>query len=352
MRLLNQFLIKIYLKYLFVILLSLELFFVGIDFIQNSKSISTANLKILYIAYNFVYALNFTLSISIILAFIVTAITLVRTNYLVALYSCGYSKQDVLKPLFLSALSVTFLYIGLNFTEFAYSKEQVDSIRENQYIGDSRNSLFLKYDNYYVFFSKLYPLQKKAQDVEIFIVENQNLAKIIRAKEAIFLENRWHIDSAIVTEKPKDINQDSKLTTTTQNNLDILHGFKPKIIDNVYDGKSSFSIIDAIEAMKLLNSQNISTEKIKSVLLSITIFPFFAPLFVVLIFYFIPTPNRTFNILIFSSSAIFISLGIWGILFTLVKLSISGVLIAEISIILPIFILTLIAMILYFRISK
>jgi lipopolysaccharide export system permease protein len=331
-------------------LVALELFFVGIDFMQNAKSLDGANLQILYIFYNFAYALNFTLSISVILAFIVTSISLIKTNYLVAIYSIGYSKRDILRPIFLSALAVTLTYVSLNFTEFAYAKDKIDALKDNRYLSDSKSDLFLKYNNFYIYFAKLYPIEKRAEGIEIFVVdERQDLIEIIKANDAKFINNSWFIDSATLIKKPKTIDRNSKIEILENQSFKTLDGFKPRIIDNVYEAKASFSILDAIESIKLLNLQNISTEKIKAILLSVVIFPLFAPLFIVLLFYFIPTSYRFFNVLLFSSTSVFISLGLWGVLFTLVKLSISGVISPEIAILLPIVLLSSIALILYYK---
>jgi len=350
MRLLNSYLTKLYLKYFFIVLISLEIFFVGIDFMQNLKSLNeSANIKILYMFYNFMYALNFTLPISIILALIITAIVLIKSNELVALYSSGYSKKNILKPIFLTSLSITFLYIGLNFTEFAYAKESISSIKRGEYLKDSKTDLFLKYNNSYIYFGKLFPVEKKALDVQIFVTKDNDVERIIKAKEAKFYQNRWRVENATVIEKPKDIIPESKIVIKENQSFDILDGFKPKIIDNVYEAKASFSILDAIDAILLLQKQNISIEKIKSILLSVTVFPLFSSLMVVILFFFIPISSRFFNMLLFSSIAIFISLATWGFLFSLVKLSISGVILAEIAIVLPIALLSMVASLLYFR---
>ncbi len=350
MKLASKYLILLYLKYFFIVLVSLELFFIGIDFMQNFKRLpESANIKILYLFYNSLYALNFTIVLSVILAFIIIKIILVKTNQLVSFYSLGYSKRDILRPLFLTSLVITIFYILLNFTEFAYSKERAKSILKGQYTLNTKSDLFLKYYDTYIYFGRLYPVLKKAEDVKIFVTKDNDLIKIIKAKEAIFLNNRWKIEDAIVINKPQDITIDSKIEVQKKRNFYILDGFKPKIIDNVYEAKASFSIIDAIDAMKLLNTQNININKIKAILLSITIFPLFSPIVLIIIFYFTPISYRFFNILFFTSSSIFITLSIWGVLFSLSKLSISGVILPEFAIVLPISLLLLFSFFLYIK---
>ncbi|XPV54362.1 MAG: hypothetical protein ACNI3H_05130 [Halarcobacter ebronensis] len=44
----------------------------------------------------------------------------------------------------------------------------------------------------------------------------------------------------------------SKLEVRYEKFLNTLEGFKPKILDNVYEEKSNFSIIDAISALYII----------------------------------------------------------------------------------------------------
>lgn len=350
MKLANRYLTLLYLKYFFIVLVSLELFFIGIDFMQNFKKLpESANIQILYLFHNSLYALNFTIVLSIILAFIIVKIVLIKTNQLISFYSLGYSKAQVLQPIFLTSLIITLVYISLNFTEFAYSKERANSIVKGRYMLNSKSDLFLKYFDTYIYFGRLYPVQKRAEDVKIFITKSGNLIQIIKAKEAKFLDNRWKIEDAVVINKPQYLTIDSKISIEKRKNFYILDGFKPKIIDNVYEAKANFSILDAIDAIKLLSTQNISIDKIKAILLSITIFPLFSPIVVIIIFYFTPISYRFFNVLLFTSSAIFITLGIWGFLYSLTKLSTSGVLLPEVAIVLPIVLLAIFAFLLYLK---
>ena len=52
MSILSKYILKKYLLNFIIVLISLEIFFVGIDFLQNFKSIpDSANLQILYVLY-------------------------------------------------------------------------------------------------------------------------------------------------------------------------------------------------------------------------------------------------------------------------------------------------------------
>ncbi len=350
MKLAYKYLTFLYLKYFFIVLISLELFFIGIDFMQNFKKIpDSANIQILYLFYNSLYALNFTTPLSLILALIIVKVVLIKTNELIAFYSLGYSKNQILKPLFLTSLFISIFYISLNLSEFAYAKDKAEAILKNKYMLNSKSDLFLKYFDNYIYFGRLYPIQKRVEDVKIFVTKDGSLTQIIKAKEAKFLDNKWIVENAILINKPQNFTVDSKISIEKKDSFYILDGFKPKIIDNVYEAKASFSIIDAIDAIKLLTTQNININKIKAILLSITIFPLFSPIIVMIIFYFTPISHRFFNLLVFSSSSIFITLGVWGFLYSLTKLSISGVIIPEIAIVLPILGLSIFAFLLYLK---
>jgi lipopolysaccharide export system permease protein len=137
------------------------------------------------------------------------------------------------------------------------------------------------------------------------------------------------------------------LSKKTYQTYKALKDFKPKIIENIYEGKSSFSIMDAIDAINLFLTQNVNISKIKATLFTMTVFPLFAPFLSLILFYYMPISNRFFNLAVISSVFVFISLVGWAILFMLVKMSSNSVIMPEIGIILPIVILAVFALYLY-----
>ncbi|WP_281951367.1 LptF/LptG family permease [Nitrosophilus kaiyonis] len=343
---LNRYLSFLYIKYFFIILSALIIFFVGLDFLQNAKSLpNSANLQILYILYKSFYAIDILLPITIVFAMISTKISLIRSNELVAIYSIGYDKKSVIKPLFVLSFLITLFYILLHTTSFSYANENADNIKKHKFLTSATQNLFFKYNNYYIYFKKLYPFRKEAKDIKIFLMKDHKLEEIIRAKSAFFKNNSWKIENATIVKKID--NKNPKLKILKSKNIDILQGFKPKILDRVYEGKTSFSIIDAILAIKLLKEQNINIQKIKAVLYSQIIYPFFAPFLMVILFYFVPITQRIASITIFSFGAIIFSLSIWGVLYALVRLSFTGVLIPEITTLLPISTLFIISLLFY-----
>jgi lipopolysaccharide export system permease protein len=117
--------------------------------------------------------------------------------------------------------------------------------------------------------------------------------------------------------------------------LETLEGFKPKILDNVYESKSNFSIIDALYAIVLLKAQNINTDTIRASLYYQVFVPFFILPIILIIFVSNSINSRFFNIAKFSSLSVFGTLIFWGIFFMLHKFAKGGVVIPEIALLVP-----------------
>ena len=182
------------------------------------------------------------------------------------------------------------------------------------------------------------PLEKRAEGIHIFKVSGKDVIETIIGEKAYFQNNRWYILDVKIINKPKDLNLDTaKLDIRYEKFLHTLDGFKPKILDNVYDNKSDFSIVDAISALVLLKEQGINTDKIRSILYNQIVTPFFVIPLILLIFAYASLNSRFFNIGKFTSISIFGTLVIWGIFFMLFKLTNGGIIIPEVSILLPMF---------------
>jgi len=335
-----------YLKYFFVILSALVLFLVGFDYMDSAEKLSkSANLTLIYLTYKTFFAIDTLLPLSLVFAMISTKIFLIRSNALVSFYSLGYSRRDVLKPFVVVSGIIMTIYISLHsWSSFARAQEFSDNIRSNaQYLSPTRD-LFFVYKDKYVYFSKMLPLQKKAINVRIFTLQGRTLKKVIVASSAVYKDNFWFIKNADIIEKPDDLSLKSNgITVTKSNGLKILKGFKPKMLDQVYEGKVNFTIQDAIDALVLLDGQNIDTTTIRVALYKIFIYPLFVPSLVVIIFFFVPISARFLNISLFSFGAILSTLLVWGVLFMLNELANHKTVSAEVGILLPIFILVSIA---------
>ena len=349
MNIITKYLLFKYVKYFFIILIALELFFVGIDMLQYfSRLPKSANLQLLYIMYDIFFTLTITLPLSLVFAWIVTLTALIKNNELVSFYALSISPKSILKPIISISILLIMILIGLQTTPLAYSAEQKEKILQHTYFVNEKSNIFLKYNEYFVYFKKLYPLEKKATDIHIFKIKDNNLVETIVTKKASYQNNKWYVIDAKITDIPKDIDWNkSKLKISYEKFLNTLEGFEPKIINNVYKSNVQFSILDAIKTIVLLDNQDFNTNKIKAILYSQTIMPFFILPLIVLIFIFVNPSSRFFNTTGFISVTIFITLIVWGIMFLLQKLAFGSVFLAEIAIILPIIILFLLAYIVY-----
>jgi len=349
LKIITTYLLKKYIKYFLIILLSLELFFVGIDVLQYfSKLPNSANLQLLYIMYNIFFTLTITLPLSLVFGWIVTLTFLIKDNALVSFYALGVSQKEIMMPILLITTLFTFVLIGLQSTPLAYSYEQKEKILNNSYFVNEQNNIFLKYNEYFVYFKKLYPIEKKAIDIHIFKTKDNDIVETIIGKKAFYQNNKWYVIDTKITKKPSNINwNSSKLDVTYEKFLYTLEGFEPKIISNVYKGRAQYSVIDAIRTILLLDVQDFNTNKIKSILYSQIVMPFFVLPLIVLIFIYTTPSSRFFSSALFISGMIFLSLSVWGVLFLLQKLALGSVVLAEIAIILPVILFFIIAYILY-----
>jgi len=335
-----------YLKYFFIILGALVLFLVGFDFMDKADQVSrSANIMLIYLVYKSFFAIDMLLPLSLIFAMITTKIFLIRSNALVSFYSLGYSRIDILRPFVVVSTIIIVLFISLhNLPKFSRADEFSKNIRvHSQYLHPSRD-LFFTYEDKYVYFSKLLPLTNEAEDVRIFSIENKSLKEVIVAKKATYIDDSWYIKQADLLIKPDDMTFSSPgMSVSEEKDLKILHGFRPKMLDQIYEGKVNFTIGDALDAYTLLQKQGIDTSSIKGALYKIFIYPFFVPCVVVIIFFFVPMSVRFLNVSLFSFGAILATLMVWGILFMLIEISTNKTISSEIGVIAPVLILFIIA---------
>jgi lipopolysaccharide export system permease protein len=337
MSILTKYILKKYLVNFVVVLLSLQLFFIGMDFLQNYKDLpDSANLQLLYLIYNGFFMLTLTLPLSLVFGWIVTLVIFVRNNELVAFTAVGARRNKIYVPVVITSFILVVVLILIQMTPMAYSYEQKIKILDGEYFTNTKSDIFLKYNDNYIYFKKLFPFKKQAEDIHIYRVKDDDILETIIAKRAYFQNDKWYVVDAKIIKKPKDLNfKTSKLEVRHEKFLNTLDGFKPKILDNVYEEKSNFSIIDAISALSLLNKQGVNTDKIRASIYYEIVIPFFILPLIMLIFIFTSYNRRFFNIGSFSSLSIFGTLVVWGIFFILHKFSNNGVIMPEISLLLP-----------------
>jgi len=336
-----------YLKYFAIILGALMLFVVGFDYMDHAAEISkSANLLLIYLVYKAFYAIDLLLPLSLVFAMISTKIFLIRSNALVSFFSLGYSRVDILKPFVVVSTSIIILFISLHtWSSFSRAQEFSRNIRKHaQYLNPTRD-LFFAYKGKYVYFSKLLPLQERAIGVRVFSVKNNSLKEVVTAKSAEYRDGYWHIKKGEIIIKPDDISLASPgMRVKEAKDLKLLEGFRPKMLDQVYEGKVNFTIGDALDAIHLLDSQGIDTRTIKGSLYKIFIYPFFVPFLIVIIYFFVPISVRFLNVSLFSFAAILSTLLTWGIIMMLIELSNNKTVPSEVGIIGPVLILFLIAL--------
>ncbi len=327
-----------YLKYFLVILLALVAFVVGFDYMSHSDTLpDSANLIVLYLMYKTFFAVDLMTPLSLIFGMIATKIFLIRSNALVAFYALGYARTDVLKPFVTLSTLVVLIYIGLHATSFARADEYAKNIRTTSQHLQPTENLFFTFSDQYVYFGHLYPLQQRAEDVRIFRIQGKTLHDVIVADEAEYRDGYWHIANARLIRKPAEpVLGGPGIEIREGQEFKVLKDFKPKILDQVYEGKVNLSIVDALEALQLLTRQKVNIERIKSSLYKSFVHPFFVPCLIVIIFFFVPISSRFLNLSLFSFGAILATLLIWSILFTLIELSSSKTLPGEAGIVLPV----------------
>lgn len=354
MSILTKYILKKYLLHFIIVLISLQLFFVGMDFLQNSKDLpSSANLQLLYLMYNSFFTLTLTLPLSLVFGWILTLVIFVRNNELVAFTSLGAKQSSIYTPVVSISLFLLVILLFIQMTPLAYSYEQKKKILDGNYFSNTKSDIFLKYNDNFVYFKKLLPLKKEAEDIHIYKVVDEDIVETIIAKKAYFQNDKWYILDAKIIKKPKELNfETSRLEIRYEKFLNTLEGFKPKILDNVYETKSNFSIIDAVSALTLLSKQDVNTDKIRAAIYYETIIPFFIIPLMMLIFAYTSYNRRFFNIGSFTSFSIFGTLVIWGVFFMLHKFSNSGVMKPEFSLLIPFAVWLLVTYFIYKEKSK
>ncbi len=335
-----------YIKYFLVIMMALVMFVVGFDYMDHADRLGfSANLLIIYLVYKAFHAIDMLLPLALIFAMIATKILLIRSNALVSFYSLGYTRVDILKPFVIVSGSMIILFISLHsLPSFSRANEFSNNIRNSAAYLNPTQDLFFIYKDKYIYFSRMLPLQERAEGIRVFSIEKNRLKEVLVAKEATYRDEYWHISEADIITKPDDMSFDSPgIKVKSEKGLKILKGFRPKMLDQVYEGKVNFTIIDAIDAYLLLKDQNINTSSIKGALYKIFIYPFFVPCLVVIIFFFVPISARFLNISLFSFGAILSTLLVWGVLFMLIELSNNRTIPSEAGVVAPTIFLFLIA---------
>jgi lipopolysaccharide export system permease protein len=302
--------------------------------------------------YMFGTAMKINLPLSLVFAMVAAKIHLIRANELVIIYALGVSKKEVIRPFIWIAVLISFAYVAAHATPFAYFDQRALAIKQDKYFVTVTNDVFVKYDNNYIYMQRLFPLQKSAVGLRIFEVDEAGLKRVITSESAYFTNNRWRLYEGEITTKPVVSGMQTEGLTTEQfETYDMLEGFEPNILGKVYEGKTSYSLLDAMEAILILKKQEVNIDRIISSMVTTVTIPFFAPLLVVIIFFFVPISSRFFNVALFSSGAIFTTLVLWGFLFAMATLAQNGTVNVWLAVATPFLVLVAISVFFYRKFS-
>lgn len=331
----------LYLRYFVIILVALSSFMVGFDLMEYASDLpQSANLVLIYIMYKFFYAVDMMLPISLVFAMIASLVELVRSNAIVAYYAIGYSKNRLFSPFLAISTLVLGIYIALHTTAFARANEYANNLRESSELIRPTSSLFFTHEGNYIYFGNLFPLTRKAEDIRIFTFSEGHFREALSATDAVYRDGFWRIQKAHLVHAPETLDlRGGGIMIEDRENIKVLPNFRPKILDQVYEGKVNFTISDGLEALRLLKNQNVDVAKIKSALYRIFFSPWFAPILMVIFFSYAPVSSRFLNLSLFSFGAILATLLIWGVLFMMGELSVNKTLSPEVGVIFPIVLL-------------
>lgn len=339
---------KLYVKNLLAILLGLSIAFAVIDYFQNVESLNvSSNYQILYIFYKWQEALGLLFPLAMVFALIMTKLFLVKANTMGALHAFGYNKKRLFAPIFTVMVLVYSLFLYLNTTEFAYAQDKAKVLREGQLNAYDVNDVFFKYNDTFVYINKLDPINKIMTDITIFKVEGYQVKYTIYAPRAVYGNEEWEAQDAILKTHIYKEGKIDRYKVEHKERILTLKGYKPKIITSLYEG-DALNIVDAYLTWVLFQKQGLNSDKIRGVLYNKIIVPLFALALGLILFFKLPFHARMMSF----GSVIALSLGatfvIWGILFGLNQMSSNGVLIPELTAILPIVILWIYALFVFF----
>jgi len=344
-----KYIARIYLRYFFIITFALSFLFAGLDYLQNANKLAGTNIKVLYLFYKGLYAMELLLPLSIVFAMIVTKIILIRSNALLSFYAFGYSKKAVITPFLAVATVLTLGYVGLHFTSFVDADLSAKRLLKGKTGTEPKRDLFVKYNDSFVYIGELIPQKKEARNIRTFQLKNGELVRIVHGQEAYFNRDRWVIKEAKIIDKPSPHGLGTRgFVTRIKKDFVTLEGFKPAILTSVFEGKRYYTILAAYQAIQLLKAQGLETLKVRNLFYHLTVTPFFAVFLVVILFVFIPPYARNLNLVWLSFVLTGITLFTWGILYFLFRIGRTGVIQPEFGTVAVVSVLGLGALYAYF----
>lgn len=341
------YLIKLYTKNLLAILFGLSFSFAVIDYFQHIRHFDVSfNYKVLYIFYIWQEALGLLYPLAIVFALIVTKFHLIKNNTMGALHAFGYDKKRLSVPFVTAAFATYLLFVALHTTEFSYAKEKAEHLLKNEIHAYNLNDLFFKYNDTFVYIKKLDPVTKTLEDITIFRVNGFQVNYTIHAQSASFDGTQWNAHNATLKTHIYKNGVLERYTVEHKTLIKTLQGYKPKIIQSLYEGEE-LNIIDAFHAYRLLKKQQLDSHKIRAVFYEKAIVPLFAPALLLILFFRLPFHARFMH----TGKTISLSLGAtfvtWGVLFGLKQIGQSGIVLPEFTALFPVALLWIYALYVY-----
>jgi len=307
-----------------ILLLGLSGAVVLIDFLQHMQKIQGgANQKILYLFYTWEYMVSLIYPLVILLALAWTQITLTYRNVFVALFSFGYGKLRLLGPFVTVATLIYLLFLSLHTTDFAYGRDRARAILHHQEEQGVEN-LFFKYNDTFVFVTRLDPIHKRLYGGKIFRLQGRRVTETVQFDQADYRGESWVAPRATVRRKLFD--EEGALRGFKEEqvrDLTLLKGYRPRVFERIYQGRT-LTLDEAVSAWRLLARQELSADKIKAILSNKVIMPLFALAMVIILFLKAPVYHRYIRKerlwLLYLGSALLS----WALLFALYRLGLNG----------------------------
>jgi lipopolysaccharide export system permease protein len=326
-------------KNFLIILGGISLAFAVIDYFQHTRELEGSfNINILYIFYMWQEALALLYPLALVFALIMTKIALVKNSNMAVLYAFGFSTARLFAPFLIVAIFVYLFFIALHTTSFSYAKENAESLLHNEVGVYLQDDLFFKYKDTFVYIKNLDPVNKVIKDMTIFKVTKNQIDYVMHSKKSIFNGESW--DAYDVDFKVHH-HEDGNLVHYDENkiaSIKTLEGYKPKVIESLYEGKA-LTIDDSLSTWKVLLKEGINSDKIRASFYEKVVMPLFALFLMAILFSWIPFYGRFADF----SKTTAISLGatflVWGVIFGLHQLGTNSVVIPEMTSLLPIVLL-------------
>jgi lipopolysaccharide export system permease protein len=292
-------------------------------------------------------ALGLLYPLAIVFALIMTKLSFVKQNTMGALHAFGYSKKRLIAPIILVTVFTYGIFLALHTTEFSYAKDKAAVLLENQLNAYDVNDLFFKYNDTFVYMKKLDPVRKRLENITIFKVKDHKVLYTIHAPYATFDGEEWDAKNALLKTHIYEKGELVRYTVAHRKSIKTLNGYKPKIIESLYEGKA-LNIVDAYNTWKLLEKQHLDSDKIRASFYEKTVMPLFALAMVIILFFKLPFHARMMRFGLGIALALGATFVVWGLLFGLYQIGSNGVLAPEITAVLPVILLWFYALYVYF----